>query len=347
MVDLSLEPTAAKDGRKSKRQRGGGACTAPPQDTSIIVCESEARAQAVAAVSTALNEDYVVFKILFVEGVTRCGGGLPCMDGMYGGTAESIAMVPAFISVGDHGNIFSIRAVARTSPPPTLSMKDLHGRMDMDEDFVAVMKEGTYEDYEFDGDGEHQYSLGLQVAVDPNDVSRVHNVLSFTLHQTYQNLSQLSLVYLPGSDAGGNADDHGEDHAEEDAGLLFHRDADDKTCFTEQEAYRASEHIAAMALDERVKSALNQQRFELPQQTEEVQSFFCNESVYGKLNLLWVSGVVRMSPGDAWTFQRANEEALSGPLRVRDVVTALFKPDDHQWTDGVVTKLLPGDVYAS
>jgi len=80
--------------------------------------------------------------------------------------------------------------------------------------------------------------------------------------------------------------------ANDDSGkpALFHLDEHGKSCFTAAEARKASTHLAAMQLDSKVKEALNQQRFELPQQTEKVSSHFCNETVYGKLNVLWVSG---------------------------------------------------------
>ena len=38
------------------------------------------------------------------------------------------------------------------------------------------------------------------------------------------------------------------------------------------------------------------QRFELPQQSAAVSAHFCNESVYGNLNVLCVTGVVRLDP---------------------------------------------------
>ena len=37
-------------------------------------------------------------------------------------------------------------------------------------------------------------------------------------------------------------------------------------------------------------------RFELPQQSAAVSAHFCNESVYGNLNVLCVTGVVRLDP---------------------------------------------------
>ena len=47
---------------------------------------------------------------------------------------------------------------------------------------------------------------------------------------------------------------------------------------------------------QRVKACLQYKRFVLPQQTTEVEALFCNEAVYGSLNVLSVAGLVKMEP---------------------------------------------------
>lgn len=51
-------------------------------------------------------------------------------------------------------------------------------------------------------------------------------------------------------------------------------------------------------------------RFVLPQQTSGVQAHFCNESVYGSLNVLWVCGVVRMEDGGSEEQTKAGTEVF-------------------------------------
>merc|ERR1712242_663113 len=75
---------------------------------------------------------------------------------------------------------------------------------------------------------------------------------------------------------------------------LFHRDVYGKTCFSATEAQQASARVVQMQLDERVKARLQRKRFLLPQQNHGFNAHYCNESVYGTVNLLCVSGVVRM-----------------------------------------------------
>ena len=91
---------------------------------------------------------------------------------------------------------------------------------------------------------------------------------------------------------------------------LFHRDSHGKTCFSAEEAEAASEHIAAMHLDRRVEACIQHQRFELPQQSGYVSAQFCNESVQGSLNLLEITGVVKLDINDRWTFDRRKATSL-------------------------------------
>ena len=95
-------------------------------------------------------------------------------------------------------------------------------------------------------------------------------------------------VYLPGI---GKNDDMNT--LKGDA-TFFHRNEEGKVAFTSEEADNASNFIASFGLEERVKSALQKKRFVLPQQADQVDQHFCNEQVYGTINILWVCGVIRM-----------------------------------------------------
>mmetsp|Transcript_32952 Transcript_32952/g.76993 ORF Transcript_32952/g.76993 Transcript_32952/m.76993 type:complete len:147 (-) Transcript_32952:173-613(-) len=97
---------------------------------------------------------------------------------------------------------------------------------------------------------------------------------------------------------------------------LYHRDSHGKTCFSKAEAARASEHVAAMQLDERVKECLQKRRFNLPQEKHVSDISWCNEQTYGVMNVLSVTGLVKMSPGEgAWTFERAEREKRAPPAK--------------------------------
>ena len=79
-----------------------------------------------------------------------------------------------------------------------------------------------------------------------------------------------------------------------DVTACFHRNELGKTCFTREEASNASWRIASMRLDDRVKACLQRKKFILPQQSRSMVDGFCNESVYGTLNLICVTGLVRL-----------------------------------------------------
>ncbi|CAB9519901.1 expressed unknown protein [Seminavis robusta] len=77
-------------------------------------------------------------------------------------------------------------------------------------------------------------------------------------------------------------------------GGLFHRDSKGKIAFTSKQAEAASDFISSLELDECVKASLQKKRFELPQHQGNVNANFCNEALYGKLNILWVCGALRL-----------------------------------------------------
>ena len=83
---------------------------------------------------------------------------------------------------------------------------------------------------------------------------------------------------------------------DDDGKSLFHLDASGATAFSAPEAARASEYLASSRFLDAVKRSLQTKRFELPQQSAAVSAHFCNESVYGNLNVLCVTGVVRLDP---------------------------------------------------
>lgn len=75
---------------------------------------------------------------------------------------------------------------------------------------------------------------------------------------------------------------------------FFHIDAAGKACFSADEALRASRRVIELDLVQRVKVALNKTDLVLPQVKVDQETFFCNESVYGKATILMVTGVVSL-----------------------------------------------------
>jgi len=73
---------------------------------------------------------------------------------------------------------------------------------------------------------------------------------------------------------------------EDNNSSLFHRNSKGEVVFTEREAELASDFIATANIEGRVKASLQKKRFVLPQQTHKANVFFCNESVYGTLNMV-------------------------------------------------------------
>ena len=74
----------------------------------------------------------------------------------------------------------------------------------------------------------------------------------------------------------------------------FHIDAAGNACFTKDEAGLASKRIVEIDLVGQVKKKIMSTDFVLPQLKQTASAHFCNEAIYGKMNLLMVTGIVRL-----------------------------------------------------
>ena len=272
-------------------------------DPDIIVCENEARMHAVANVAHMLGEPFVPFKIAFVE-------GLICDD------MEVIVNVPmtaAACVLGDYNNIFSIwklcqRFFAEDVSPDPLNRVNLEHNYwakipDEYKDKYKALTPGTtnfecfgwnmwydsdmdevYEELKQDG-----FGFGLQIGFQRNcDVKATISQSLFKDEEDILNHPERNVVFLPGLDAD-NCSSSGSDTT------FFHRNTEGFITFSKDEAERTSNYLSSIEFEERVKRQLQKKRFELPQEIGKVDGMFCNEAVYGKANILWVCGVIRLS----------------------------------------------------
>ena len=275
----------------------------------IIICETEARMRAVSACARALGEPYVPFKLLFVEGVLQTGG--EC-----GVSAVDVPMMTAACLLGDYDNAFHMRGLCRLSSLEASSLEELNSKFCLFKRYpppvVKQLLEGVSpgakvdleKNVEWEGEKGHRreaeqdmedngYGLGLKVGL----VAKAGDIKSAVLDSVLRVEHGMPFgfgvdtVYLPGIGATEESD------TDQEGSTLFHRNDEGKICFTDGEAERASSFIASIGLEEHVKASLQEKRFVLPQKTDKVEAHFCNESVYGNVNILWVCGAIRFPIG--------------------------------------------------
>ena len=141
---------------------------------------------------------------------------------------------------------------------------------------------------------ENGFGLSLKVGLKASNEDIKSAIVSSCLQDDRTMFSEnTKTVYLPGI---GKNDDMNTLKGDTS---FFHRNEEGKVAFTSEEADNASNFIASFGLEERVKSALQKKRFVLPQQADQVNQHFCNEHVYGTINILWVCGVIRMEADDS------------------------------------------------
>ena len=345
LVDLSLESAMGKENESSSpdKKKARKEKTSKDEDEDeafdmdIITCETEARARVVANVAAALDEPYVPFKILFVEGVmeANCEGDCSIVE---------VPMMAVACLLGDHDNVLFLRNVCTRHSVSAKTFQEIHSEsnvfVETPSDVMEAILSGVSSGGEVDlFDRKHGqtyevtsalkkngYGLGLKVGLrSPRDIKS--EVVDACLNSAYDMLphgSSTKTVYLPGLDTEAK-------QVEDDGTSLFHRNSKGEVVFTEKEAERASDFIASTGIEDCVKASLQKKRFVLPQQTSRVQANFCNENVYGNLNVLWVSGVIRMKNTagkekgkvaaakeefDAWPSERAKANINSTRTRL-------------------------------
>ena len=145
-------------------------------------------------------------------------------------------------------------------------------------------------------------------------------------------------VYLPGK---GDEAAQGDEAAHFAPGTwLFHHDPSGKVCFTKAEAEAASEHLAKIDLESLVQASVNRMRFQLPQQnqSQDVTAMFCNESVYGRFNILEVTGVVRL--------QQCDDEGAEVAATACDIIAANGIKHGDVWPTWAQTQSSSADVFS-
>ncbi|CAB9515177.1 expressed unknown protein [Seminavis robusta] len=241
-------------------------------DSDVIVCENEARMNAVCDVARSLNEPYVPFKVLFVEGVLAYASSHG--DGT---SAVEIPMTAGACLVGDYDNIFSLRLIGISSIK-ALSLKEIHTKRYLTKRTIEHLAKAdpgqllSGEPFLLDRKDDLNIGLGLKVAFNYTNHDMKARVLNELLGEPGKRPGCVwswedNVKYLPGVSP--RSPDGG----------LFHRDSKGKIAFTSKQAEAASDFISSLELDERVKASLQKKRFEIPQHQGHVNANFCNEAL--------------------------------------------------------------------
>jgi len=267
-------------------------------DLDVIVCESESRAKVVYNVARLLGlDDYVPFKMLFVEG-TILNEGMET-------TCRFEQVTPLGLLVGDYNHVFGLQNVRNDTLARTL--KDMHHKhffdVDLTEGEWIFREEAHDDDWELSElFAEECRGLGLKVALGESNKKRHwrHFLTTYTLYQRFCEVPRVDIredlfALSDFSGEGKESDNRVEEYNH--AGKpqkLFHRDENYKATFTKKEAASASRFIAEMNLDERVKAKLQQKRWELPQETADHEEYYCNDTTYSNMSILCLSGLLKL-----------------------------------------------------
>lgn len=215
---------------------------------------------------------------------------------MYGAETESKPMTLSCLTLGDLDNLHSVTGEIGNNYQRKCCVERAATGSIFDEETLEKIRASVKPGESFrifdqagylDDDEEEEFDPALLVGstgkFDAADAMRL--AISGGRKHTVRNLSA---KFLPGIDY--------TNMPEDDGSSLFHRTHTGESCFTKEEAARTCKYLHSIKFVSRVTAALQDTNFELPQEYREIERFFCNETVYGKMNLLWVTGSVRLDP---------------------------------------------------
>jgi hypothetical protein len=294
----------------------------------VIVCSTPYRTQVVASLARKLRLPYVPFRVILVEGALQFGGGMIDVPAMH------ITMRPVWASIGSYDNIlfvqqllerYSGRQGRSLGNPEELAKLRFREVSEHSADFPRHLSEpnkqwdlhdnlNTYELMEY-----HRgvLSMRLRCALDlgngsdnengkelpPSWQGIRHNIMRLVLFG--QSTDSLLMTTLPenvstssssDSDNGGGATGGNDASSPTHCPTIwpFHYDSSGKSCFSLQEAEKATNKLQSMKFLEKVQAAIHTTNFDFAQVRTAGEESFCNESVYAKLVLLEVTGVVKL-----------------------------------------------------
>merc|ERR1712113_1145806 len=103
---------------------------------------------------------------------------------------------------------------------------------------------------------------------------------------------------------------------------FFHLNTDGHTSFTPQQAAYTSAYLKNILFIDQLKSQISKVPWQFPQSSKSRHETLCNERVYGHVNVLMASGVVRLSDNSqvSASNMEARREMLLRMYRDKDVL---------------------------
>ena len=348
-VSAELDPSNAGENALEERFLS----SSDPGDH-IIMCESFERATVVSEIAKQMQLPYVRFRIVFVEGEYCWPDNDGDRHGAQMGTAYKIPLNPVWVSLGDYDNIFRYCPMRKIldstaqggdhlfTDAPAVLTTDGYIKM-----WKHLKRPGLKQVYQpgergvFVSEGrrseqweaEKDFAPIEMLEVAPENVGDAIQAMLIngkkpTIYGTNGNFFNekpqedvesryvgfgpkevpVGSIFLPGN---------GTSDAPSTSGL-FHIDNDGKTCFSKDEAARATAFLGRIGLIELVKENIQKMRFQLPQQsvTHTIDQHFCNENVYSTFNALEVNGVVRLDDASTFSNEQYMQDLFDGPNSV-------------------------------
>ena len=287
----------------------------------MIICENRAKARVLSAAASALGSDYILFKLILVEGTVTASGDT-CNPGTF-----TLELTPGLLSLGDFGQIVASRnfvssAGLEQKTNALTSAQFLGGDVTYSSDlYVEELRPVEKERFTFTGFayGTCRWGLSYEIANGDEfeilfgDPSRSRSVKFFDRSAAEKARRRGVEFSAIASEAQRRTRDLIQKQVLESthfpqaiASLISHyagclkpplylRTEQGRAYFDGKQARAVEERLVRMRFIERIKEQLASIDFILPQSSQSMSAFLCNERLYTDLSYVEVSGLVNLS----------------------------------------------------
>jgi hypothetical protein len=265
----------------------------------VILCESSARAKVVAEAAKAAELPFVRFEVLLVEGELNISGDTcrPCR--------HKFRMDPAFISIGDCGHVLGLGSVSSewkgggTWWEAEETLRDRNG-----------------------SENPRLYNLKSVLKQNLNTMDVMKYVFG-DCDSEVEDKDMSTLVEVPKDVRMSKMQKQSHPHNPSNSNMFFHINVDGQTCFTAEQAVFTSTYLKQILFIDQLKKQIKEVEWQFPQSSKSRQETLCNERVYGHVNILMVSGVVRLSE-----VSRGSEIDIEARAARRSLLLQVYRGDE-------------------
>ena len=265
-------------------------------DSNIIINETQEQTAFMLELVKLDGLPFIPFKLVLVEGTKVYGGE------MTGEPPDILKMTPVWFSVTDYNNVLFYKCLTSKQGNGDTLKQIIQKKVDLD--FTKFFKSKCSEvelisfDDEDEEDVDRHKESSFKLVVE-EDVMYGQNMFKLDLKVCKPDLSNSKITEMiserDSSGLVGKSFYSPRFNTIVSTSKHFSIDEHGKMVLSNEQQERVIKRIEELDLEEAVKSQMNTICFNLPQKKTILDEHFCNESVYGNMTVMFITGFIKMT----------------------------------------------------